>query len=204
MHNIFVLFVLAFITLSCGKAPSMPEYTSKTFEPLAGKSNSEILNLKYDNSINLKCVIYLQDKPVDHFQWRIPGELSLMRLLHYKIDNKEMIAVVKLSEGLKFFESYTHKDEYKNEYYMEQSPYLKINFRRGPKTILSDGSVHNVESFAQKTIFENIDSRLFAYSTIERNEDDRDAPPRIVKDELRCMLATQINPPYRHQWRRVK
>lgn len=48
MNKLSLMLVLALV--SCGKAPSLPESTRQSVAvPLAGKSTSEVLNLKYSN-----------------------------------------------------------------------------------------------------------------------------------------------------------
>jgi hypothetical protein len=68
MKLLFTALVLALIS-SCGKAPTMPQgHQGKSSENLTGKSDSEILGLKYNHQIHLACAVYVQETPVDQFQ----------------------------------------------------------------------------------------------------------------------------------------
>lgn len=204
MNKLNILLLLAIV--SCGKAPSMPEAQKKqAASPLTGKTNAEILNLKYNNQIDLECEIRVQKgqrvdlskEPTDKFSWNIPGELSLLRVLNYKIDNKELIIVVKLASLLEFKDRLTHVNERKQEFYMQHTPVMSISFRRASKTILTNGSVHNRDSFEDQELFENIPSRLYTMTSVDRDDEH-------VTEDVRCTLLTKINPAYADQWVRVK
>lgn len=203
MNKLSILLVLAFI--SCGKAPSLPEPTKgRSFSPLTGKSKAEILDLKYNNDIDLKCELRLQEgkkvdltkAPTDEFVWKITSELSALRILNYKIGNKELIIVVKVTSDLKISENLTHVNERKQEFHLQYSPVLTVNFRRALKTILTNGSVHHRDSFESVDLYENIPSRLLTMTTEEYDE--------VVTEDVRCTLVTKINPAYADQWVRVK
>lgn len=199
-----VVIFLALIT-SCGKAPSMPKGTNeKSGLPLNGRTNSEILDLKYNNKINLKCELRVQEgekvdlslSPTDEFTWSILGDVSSMRFLNYKIDKKELIIVVKVISNLKFLSSMTHINEKKQEFYLQYSPILTIDYRRASKKILTNGTIHNRDSFDSIDLFENIPTRIFTMTTEEYDE--------VVTEDVRCTLMTNINPDYADQWVRVK
>lgn len=200
-----ILVMLLILTASCGKAPSLPNPNQgKTVSPLVGKSNEEILALKYNNQLDLKCEVRVQKggkvdlnkEPTDQFVWNVPGELSLLRVLNYKIGKKETILVVRLSKLLEFHDSLTHVNERKQEFYLQHTPVLTIAYRRAAKSILSNGSVHELDTFSNKPIFENVESRLFTMTSEVNNE--------FVTEDVRCSLVTKINPDYQDQWVRVK
>lgn len=201
--SLALLFVLA---AACGKAPEMKTPNEGRFaDSLVGKTNSEIMSLKYNNNINLDCVIRvkngytvdLNEKPVDSFTWYIPGELSMMRVLNYRIGKSDTVIVVRLAEGLNFVDNHTVITENRKEYYLEHSPVLTISYRRDARTILTDGTVHERMRFTNKKLFENIESRIFTLT----NEDN---DGKMVTEDLRCTLRTKINPVYNYQWKQVR
>lgn len=200
------LVMLLILVAACGKAPSMPDADKKvSVSPLNGKTNEEILTLKYNNQLDLLCEIRVQKgsqvdltkDPTDKFIWNIPGELSLLRVLNYKIDNKETIVVVRMGGPFEFKESLTHINERKQEFYMQHTPVMGIRFRRASKTILTNGSVHQRDSYEEHELYENIPSRLYTMTTIDRDDEP-------VTEDVRCTLMTKINPAYTDQWVRVK
>lgn len=199
------LSILLLVFIGCGKAPSLPEPTQgKTFSPLNGKSTAEILDLKYNNQIDLKCELRVQEgervdlsiKPTDEFIWSIPGDKTVLRLLNYKIGKRELIVAFKLASTIKFMNNLTHVNENKQEFFLQYSPVVTVDFRRAAKSILSNGAIHNRDSFEDLDLYENIPSRLFTMTTEENDE--------VVTEDVRCTLMTKINPAYADQWVRVK
>lgn len=199
------LVTLLILVTACGKAPSMPKSKNeKSVSPLTGKTTAEILDLKYNNQIDLKCELRVQkgDKvnlskvPTDEFIWRIPGDVSVMRFLNYKIGKKELIVAFKVTSTIRIVDSLTHTNEKKQEFYLQYTPVLNVDFRRASKTTLTDGSIHNRDSFEDLDLFENIPSRLYTMTTEENDE--------VVTEDVRCTLLTEINPAYADQWVRVK
>lgn len=201
--SLALLFVFA---AACGKAPEMMTPNEGRFaESLTGKTNAEIMSLKYDNEIYLDCevrvkkgmTIDLNEKPVDSFSWYISGELSMMRVLNYKVDNTDTVVVVRLASDLKFIDTQIVLTEDKQEYYLEHTPAITISYRRDSRSILSDGSVHERMRFTDERLFENIKTRIFTLT----NEDDEG---KMVTEDLRCTLRTKIKPAYLNQWKRVR
>lgn len=199
------LSILLLVFIGCGKAPSLPEPTQgKTFSPLTGKTTAEILDLKYNNQIDLQCELRVQagDKvdlskaPTDQFVWSIPGDVSGFRFLNYKIGNKELIVAFKVESTLKIMNSLTHVNERKQEFYLQYSPVLTVDFRRAARTTLSNGTIHNRDSFEYINLYENIQTRLFTMTSEENDE--------VVTEDVRCTLMTKINLAYADQWVRVK
>lgn len=204
MNKLSLMLVLALV--SCGKAPSLPESTrQRVAVPLTGKSTSEVLNLKYSNQVALNCEVRVQQgekinlnaAPVDRFSWDIPSELSVLRMLSYKIGNKETIVVVRLSKPIEIIEDLTHVSERKQEFYLQYSPALTISYRRAAKTILTNGSVHDRQYFSDTKLYENIEGRLFTMTSEDSNDE-------LVTEDVRCMLTTKFNPGYTDQWTRIK
>jgi hypothetical protein len=198
-----LLFVLL---VGCGKAPEMKTPNQgKSADSLIGKTNSEIISLKYNNNINLDCAIRvkkgfsvdLNEKPVDSFTWNISGELSMMRVLNYKIAKSDTVVVVRVADKLQFVDNQTVLTEDRKEYFLEHTPILTISYRRDSRTILTDGTVHERMRFTNVKLFENIESRVFTLT----NEDN---DGKMVTEDLRCMLRTNINPAYKDQWNRVR
>lgn len=198
---------LLFILISaCGKAPEMKIPTEgKTSESLVGKSKSEILTLKYDNKITLDCAVRVKKgpsidlslPPTDSFTWDITNELSVMRMLNFRIGNMDTVVVVKLVSPIELVEYNTHIDEKQNEYVMEHSPVLTIAFRNDSKTILSNGSVHDTFKYKTIKLFENVESRIFTLTTEDNDENQ-------ITEDFRCTLRTKINPAYKDQWKKIR
>lgn len=80
---------------------------------------------------------------------------------------------------------------------MQHTPVMGIRFRRASKTILTNGSVHQRDSYEEHVLYENIPSRLYTMTTIDRDDEP-------VTEDVRCTLMTKINPAYTDQWVRVK
>ncbi|MFP5387385.1 MAG: hypothetical protein ACLGHN_15010 [Bacteriovoracia bacterium] len=204
MIKISLLLLIACFVGSCGKAPSMKPYQSSSAYPLTGKSNQEIFKLKYDNRLYLNCRIRVSNGQkvritngfADEFTWNILGELSLLRVLNYLMDD-EMVIVVRMAEIIKVEDQLSHRGEDGREYYMEHSPVLKILYRRASKNILSNGSVHDLTTYQEATLYENVETRLFEMTT--EKEDGS-----LVTEDLNCMLKTKANPEYGFQWKVVK
>jgi hypothetical protein len=192
--------------MGCGKAPEMDNYSyAPIVSPLNDKSNSDILTLKYNNRIDFKCevrvqkgeVIDLGEKPIDQIIWQSSDDLSLFRLLSYKVGSKETKIIIKTEKPLEIIYLDPYVDENQHEFFLEYSPAAKISFTRASTTILRDGSVHEKQSFSERTLYENIESRLITETSSFKNEEP-------VTEDIRCMLMTKINPGYEYQWKRIK
>ena len=199
--------LLMTIMLACGKAPEMKDYSrpGKSFETLSGKSNEEIFRLKYNHQINLNCEmrvnqgqkIDLNFDPADTLSWNVPSELSVMKILNYKAGKKYYVVVIKLGEPIKILERVDYTTHDLKEYFMEHSPVVKILYKRAERKALSDGSIHQAETFSEVFLYENIHSHLFTKTS--RTDEDK-----FVTEELRCRLATKVHPQYKHQWQLIK
>lgn len=200
------LALLFILVSACGKAPEMKiPAQGKTSESLVGKSKAEILTLKYDNHINLDCAVRVKKgptidlslPPTDSFSWDITHELSVMRMLSFRLGNMDTVVVVKLASPIELLEYNTHIDEKRNEYVMEHSPSLSIAFRHDSKTILSNGSVHDQLKFTAVKLFENVETRIFTVTTEDKDENE-------ITEDFRCTLRTKINPAYKDQWKKIR
>ena len=208
MKLISVVF-MAILLSGCGKAPEMKDYSkpkfSKSGESLLNKSDDEILRLKYKNQVQLNCVlrvsegekIIFSDDPADTLSWDLPDQLSKMRIMHFLLGKDPYIVVVKIAEPMKIIEQLSFTTLDKREYFMEHSPVLKIHYRRAPKSILTNGSVHEDETFKEETLFENIETRL--ENRVTEADDEK-----LISEDLRCTLKTKVNPAYKDQWQIVK
>lgn len=204
----FLSILMLLVLMSCGKAPEMktPEpRTRKNFETLSGKEQKEILSLKYNNNIQLQCTLRVSDgtkinfseDPVDTLAWDMPGESSLLKIMHFQLGPDPYVIVVKITEPLKILDHLTYSSPDGREYFMEHTPMLKIQYRRGPKSILTNGSVHEREAFTPVSLFENVEARLEHRSTEADDE-------KLVTEDFRCTLATTISSPYLSQWKIIK
>jgi hypothetical protein len=204
MNLISTISLLALI-VSCGQYDTVKKpKTSRKVESLEGRTNDEILKMKYGYDIKLNCVLRIQEGrvidenrlPSATFTWDILHELSLNRTLNYSLHNTNYIMVVALKAPLEFLDSLTHIDENNNEYYMEHSPKLLIAFGGTARsTYYSGWTRDNMNS--EHVLYENIESPLY----IKTTEQDGQKP---VTEEVRCILKTKIKPGYENQWVRVK
>ncbi len=204
------VFLFIVLLAGCGKAPKMKDYSglqpksSKSAESLMNKSQEEILRLKYNNKIQLNCVlrvsdggkINFSDDPTDTLIWDIPDELTKLRIMNFHLGKDPFVIVVRMAAPMKIMDqlSFTALDQ--REYFMEHSPVLKINYRRAPKSILTNGSVHDKETFSVVNLYENVETRL--ENRITETDD------KLVSEDLRCTLKTRINLAYKDQWKLVK
>lgn len=200
-----ILVILLGMLVSCGKAPTEKVPTQGRFaENLTGKSNEEILSLKYNNQVSLRCqvrvnngdFIDLRARANDEMVWAIPGELSSLRVMNYMAGDKSMVIVIKMNGGLSFLPQKNYVAENRREYYMENTPKLDILYRRAPKSILNSGEVHERMAYIRRTLYENVEERLFTMRT-GRGEEE-------VTEDLRCTLLTNIDPLYRMQWQIIR
>ncbi len=188
-------YLLLLIVLSCGKAPKEPTFHTDasgnpivTPEAIVGKSKAEILKLKYNDQISLKCQVEVNSKLVDQFVWDIPHEMSLLKILKYKVNEKEISFLVRISAPVEFKDRVSYTDENLVEYHMEYSPVMSILFQRASKKILQNGSVHDLSKYQEKTLFENVE----------------DIVHQTAFEEVKCTLATQPRAGFEHQWMIVK
>lgn len=198
---------LIFILISaCGKAPEMKIPTEgKSADSLVGKSKSEILNIKYNNNIFLDCAVRvkqgptidLSSAPTDSFTWDITHELSILRMLSFRLGNIDTVVVVRLASAVEIKDYITYVDEKQNEYVMEHSPVMTIAFRRDSKSILTNGGVHELSKFKTVKLHENVETRIFTMSTEDNDENE-------LTEDFRCTLRTKINPAYKDQWKRIR
>ncbi len=188
-------YLLLLLVLSCGKAPKEPTFHTDasgnpivTPEAIVGKSKAEILKLKYNDQISLKCQVEVNSQLVDQFVWDIPHEMSLLKILKYKVNEKEISFLVRIGEPVEFKDRVSHTDENQTEYYMEYSPVMSILYQRANKKVLQDGSVHDLSKYQEKTFFENVEGVVH----------------QTAFEEVRCTLNTQARAGFEHQWMIVK
>lgn len=204
MLKLSFILVLALV-VGCGKAPEMPKPKQKSSsEMLEGKTEEEVFQIKYTEPFKLECAvrvmpgefINLNVRPADQFIWtNLNDDLSLMRILHYKIGETEMIIVVKVPEAPEIVPYVNHRTETWKEYVMENSPVLKIRYRRAPKKVLLNGTVHDQNAYSEVKLYENVESRIFTISSEVRNG--------LETDDFRCKLVTKMNPFFADQWKEL-
>lgn len=200
--------LLLLMLMSCGKAPEMkmPEpREKKLFETLSQKEPEDVLSLKYNNKVQLNCSVRVSegnkinfsDDPADTLSWDMPGDKSVMKILRFYLGTEPFVIVLKIAEPLKILEHLSYTSPDLREYFMEHTPTVKIQYRRGPTSILTSGSVHQREAFKEVSLYENIETRLEQRQS--KTDDDI-----LMAEDFRCMLTTEINKPYQHQWKIVK
>lgn len=200
--------LMLMILMSCGKAPEMkmPEAREKkVFETLTNKNPDEVLSLKYNNKIQLNCTLRVSEgnkinfnaDPADTLSWDMPGNTSVLKILRFHLGTDPYVIVLRIAEPLKIVDQLSYTSPDLREYYMEHTPTLKIQYRRGPTSILTSGSVHQKEAFKEVSLYENIEERL--EQRLSKTDDEI-----LMAEDFRCTLATRINSPYLHQWKIVK
>jgi hypothetical protein len=197
-----IVAILALIlTFGCGKEANQDTDSSARFAlPLEGLATEEILNLKYNNVVNLRCSvrtnlgnqINLGSKPIDEIIINIPGKTSSIHFLNYRFNNKDMVVTLMLGGKLRIIPRNNYIAENRREYYMENSPAAKLLFRWDLKSRLTNGQIDQALPLKSRTLYENIEERLH---TMSNN--------REVMD-LRCMLQTTLNPAYSRQWQIIR
>lgn len=198
-----ISFVLLFILIGCGKAPEITN-TPSSKEALEGKTDEEVFVIKYQGPFILDCalrtvegnIIKSGSTPVDQFMWSLNDDLSMMRVLHYKVGEQKMIVLVKIVEAPEIQPYVNHISENRKEYFMENSPVLKIKYRRAPGRILYDGSVHDPIAYKEVTLYENVENRIFSIASEVKNG--------LLTDDFRCTLKTKIHPYFKDQWKEVR
>jgi hypothetical protein len=205
--NVIGLLLLMILSFGCGKAPEMKDYSrsGKSFEALSGKSKEEIFLLKYNNQVNLNCEIRVNRgqkiqvniDPADTLSWNLPSELSVMRIMNYRVGDKYFVVVVKLDGPIKIVDRVNYTADDLTEYYMEHTPVVKILYKRAERKALSDGSIHQPGAFSEALLYENVQFHLFT-KTSKSDED------KFVTEELHCKLAAKAHPHYVHQWKLIK
>lgn len=203
MVKLGFLFLLA-VVVSCGKAPEMPETKQKSSsDTFVGKTEEEVVEIKYKEPFRLECAvrvmkgefINLNVRPSDQFSVGMNEDISLMRVLHYKIGKTEMVIVVKIVAAPEILPHVVHRTETFKEYEMENSPVLKIKYRRAPRRTLLNGTIHDQNAYSEVKLYENVESRIFTISS-ESGDD-------LETDDLRCKLVTKMNPKFADQWKEV-
>lgn len=203
MLKLGFLFLLA-VVASCGKAPDMPETKQKSSsDSLQGKTEEEVVEIKYKEPFRLECAIRvmkgefinLNVRPSDQFSLGLNEDLSLMRVLHYKIGRTEMVAVVKIVAAPEILPYVIHRTETFREFEMENSPVLRIKYRRAPRRTLLNGTIHDQNAYSEVKLYENIENRIFTISS--------EAGSDLETDDLRCKLVTKMNPKFSDQWKEI-
>lgn len=198
--NLISVFLFLGLMFGCGKAPEMQDYqqpkSSKSAGSLLNKTPSEITTLKYNHQIFLNCVLRVSDDEEIHLM-ADPADTSMLRIMNYQLGKEPYVVVVKIAEPMEIMDRISFTTLDKREYFMEHSPVLKILYRRAPKSILTNGSVHDEDTFFPVTLFENVEVLLENRTT---EVDDG----KLVSEELRCTLKTTILPAYKDQWQIVK
>lgn len=134
-----VLFLV--ICFSCGKAPGEPQYTS-IINP-DGEAQREALTVK-EMKPSLQCQVSIQNQTRDQFVWENPIELSLIKILNYRVANKDISFIIRLEEAL------------------EDKNYLNILYFRTNKNVLNDGTIHERGLYLGVTLYENVETQIYA------------------------------------------
>ncbi|MCM2350868.1 MAG: hypothetical protein NDI69_12670 [Bacteriovoracaceae bacterium] len=134
-----VLFLV--FCFSCGKAPGEPQYTS-IVNP-AGEAQREALTSKEIKS-SLQCQVSIQNQIKDQFVWGNPTELSLIKILNYRVASKNISFIIRLEGAL------------------EDKNHLNILYFRTSKNVLNDGTIHDRGLYQEATLYENVETQIYA------------------------------------------
>lgn len=137
-----VLFLVC--CFSCGKAPGEPQYTS-IVNPESG-AQREALNSK-EIKTSLQCKVSIQNQTKDQFVWDNPSELSLIKILNYKVAKKDISFIIRLDEAL------------------DDKNHLEILYFRTSKNVLNDGTIHERGLYQEMTLYENVETQIYAFDS---------------------------------------
>jgi hypothetical protein len=179
--------------------------SGRSFSALAGRSAPEIISLKYENRVRLSCELRLSESgAIDlaapaskKIEWDYPFDPAQLKIMNYRNGKEDFVIVLRLEDPIEVRDAVTHVTEDGREYYMEHTPVLRLLYRRAHRRILQNGGVHERQTYLRRSLFENVQERLFTIST---DTWDR----RTATEDLRCKLETRAPPPYLDQWERVR
>jgi hypothetical protein len=200
MKRSLCCLILAFIA-ACGKEPKTLPNQVVGQENFTSMSSEEILRVKYDNEIDLKCDLRVHEgpyvdlnyKPSKSFTWKLNRELSQGRKLEVEFKGRRYTVDIRLSSKMKV-QNLEYTDSQGNHFTMLYSPTVNIRYRSLMSMIESMRLYEEEEFIGEARLFENIP--VVIYSLTSENL----ATGETVSEDLRCQLKTQINPAYKDQW----
>ena len=200
MKRSLCCLLLTFIA-ACGKAPKTKPNQVINQENFTAMSSDEILQLKYDNEIDLICDLRVQEgpyvdlnyKPSKSFVWKLHQELSRGRTLEFEMRDRTYSVEVNLGSRLK-----VHDMEYRDlegyRYSMVYSPTIDIRYR-STMSLKGARSLYEATDFSgESRIFENVPTVI--YSLTSENMETGET----ISEDLRCQLRTKVRDAYRDQW----
>lgn len=192
--------------ISCGKEMSQQKPTSfsSSHALLMGKSDEEIILLKYNNEIQLKCDLRVQPgkdvdlnfRPDSSFTWKLNRELISSKTLNFSLHGKEYRVLVRLDSPVKILPELTYPAVDGREYRMEFTPSLDIRYEVLTKEDFENGVRSDRESMAAISLPENIEVPLYTLTS------ELVSSPGAWTEDFRCTLEAQALPKYKNQWQK--
>lgn len=128
------------LSISCGKAPEEPQYGNNIDSSI--NTQRDGIRVKEIKS-SLNCQVNIQNQLKDQFVWENPSELSLVKILNYRIGSKDTSFIIRLEESLQ------NKTE------------IKLLYLRTTKNVLNNGSIHDRSLYRPTTIHENLETKIY-------------------------------------------
>lgn len=198
------LMSMALLTtlISCGKEMKEKPSFSSSSNDLRDKTEDEIISLKYDNDIDLHCELRVQDgialnlnaPPQASFIWRLRRELASAKYLHYRVHDRQYVAVVRLDSPLRILDSLTFTDVEGREYHMEKTPFASVHYEVLSKDDFEKGVWSDRKNMNVVSLAENVEVPLFTLTSEDVNRD-------LVTEDLRCTLKTRLGSHFSQQWK---
>lgn len=201
MKTILSIALLASL-ISCGKKIATKKASSSESENLTTKTDDEILLLKYNNEVDLKCdlrlfagrYVDLSTDPDMSFTWQLKKELINSKLLRYTIHNLPLVLIVRLDSPLQVLEEKEFVGVDGQKYYMENTPMLSIRYEVLTQKEYEDGVRSDFSSLPVVTLAENVTEPVFSMVT-------EPVGGSAMGEDFRCTLRTNPKPEYKSQWK---
>lgn len=196
-----ISFAVLSALMSCGPAPELKRLTLQTTTDksieaaaLTGKTDEEIIKMKYAGSVPLNCEFKIMegsnvdlDKIVG---WKQTLEASTRETQYepivFKLNGDRKISIQVLIESFQIDRPVKTEIIEGNLYEMSFSPSAMITVKL---TESANGSVKSVKTI-QKKIIEQVSERIEGFVL---------SPD--ISEELRCSLTPTIKEPYSKQWK---
>lgn len=195
---------LAILLSGCGKAPQYDYVNRTVMDPLIGLPSDEIIKKKYDGPPTLICDVRVQEgdvmnlmiAPVETMTWTIDELTTLKKFLNYSLGSKSYLVAFRMEDPIEFVDEVSIMRN-GHEFQMQNSPVLKLYYRRGLRSMLSNGSVHDLRTYTKITLNENVTTPLFTLTTETLKRE-------LITEDVRCTLKTKLRAQYRDQWKIIR
>ena len=137
------LFLLLFIIcISCGKAPSVPQWHDEVESPSV--SISPYKDIVNKTQPTLKCVVEKDYEILDQFEWIMPAKPEIIRILKYRIKNAEQTFAIKI-----------------RNFSLNESQ-IEILFRKTRRKDFRDDTLAQTKNFERAVIHEGVSTDIYS------------------------------------------